>query len=163
MIELVPYVSSNEARAASRVYADVNSSLVKGIREQTDRHSVFVASNTLEVHLAGRRTFLSNTSDEPGATSIARSFKINEAGRREIQRRLYSVTNRTDFCLLSKAAKIDYLEVSAKIGSPAIYSGSIDDLPLSGLNRLREKVGFLHVNTICGAALVARAVPTTAP
>lgn len=161
MIELVPYVSSNEARAASRVYADVNSSLVKGIREQTDRHSVFVASNTLEVHLAGRRTFLSNTSDEPGATSIARSFKINEAGRREIQRRLYSVTNRTDFCLLSKAAKIDYLEISAKIGSPAIYSGSIDDLPLSGLNRLREKVGFLHVNTICGAALVARRVTET--
>lgn len=160
MIELVPYVSSNEARAASRVYADAHSSLVRVIREQTDRHSVFVASNTLEVHMAGRRTFLSNTSDEPGP-SIVDAFRINEAGRREIQRRLYSVTNRTDFCLLSKAAKIDYLEVSAKLGPPAIYSGSIDDLPLSGLNRLREKVGFVSVNSLCGAAGVARGVTGT--
>jgi len=153
-IELVPYVSRTGSRAASSLYADTNSSLTRTIREQTDRHSVFVASNTLEVHLAGRKTFLSNTADEPGP-SIVSAFNINEAGRREIQRRLYSVTNRADFCLLGRAANVDYLEVSAKMGTPAVYSGSVEELPISGLNRLGEGVGFLSVGAFCGAGEVA--------
>lgn len=160
MIELIPYISRGPSHLASRLYANTNSSLTRAIREQTARHSVFLASNTLEVHLAGRRTFLSNTSDEPGP-SIVSAFRINETGRREIQRRLYSITNQSDFCLLSKVAGIDYIEVSAKMGMPSIYSGSIDELPISGLNRLRETVGFLGVSAFCRAGAAARKVTGT--
>jgi len=148
-IEILPYLAPVKGTGREKVYAPRHTPLTDLIEGRTPRQANFLSGNALEVHLAGRRTFLSNANDEPGAVGIVGSFRINEGARQLVRARIYNASSRRELCDLAHMHGIDYVEQS-DIAPKIRVSLTHHDLPfISATNRAGLRISFLDIMDLC--------------
>lgn len=148
-IELLPYLAPVQGTGREKVYAPRHTPLTDLIERETPRQANFLSGNALEIHLAGRRTFLSNANDEPGAVGIVGSFQINEGARQLVRARIYNAPNRTELCNVAHLHSIDYVEQS-QLAPKLRISLTHSDLPfISATNRAGHRISFLDMKALC--------------
>jgi hypothetical protein len=157
IIDLLPYLAPVKGTDREKVYAHRHTPLTDALEAFTPRQSNFLASSALEVHLAGRRTFLSNSYDEPGAVGMATSFRINEGPRQIIRAQIYNATSAQELCQIAKSHHIDYVEQSD--ASPSIRARpEHSEWPfVSGKDRRGREISFLDVASLCDKVRLSEA------
>lgn len=151
-VELVPYLLPIKGTNREGIYAPRHTPLTDMLEAKTPPQSNFLTGSALEVHLAGRRTFTSNPHDEPGATNMAASFRINEGQRQAVRAQIYNAIDPRDLCEAARANDLDYIERSES--SPDIIACPVGaSWPfISATNRRGESVSFLDVHAVCDRA-----------
>lgn len=147
-IELTPYLLKVKGTDREGVFSPRRTALTDSV-EATPPQSDFLTANTLEVHLAGRRTFLSNPYDEPGAVGIAASFRINEGKRQMIRAEVYNARTPRRLCEVARAHGIEYVEQSDTSPTFLAYPPGAAWPFISGTNRRGQKVSFLNLPALC--------------
>lgn len=141
-LELIPFVNSKP----TNLYASYPTNFIQTIRENTPQKSSFLALGSKELHLAGRKLFLGNSADEPGATSILNSNKFNKSQRENIARSIYSTEIVSEFCQLLLTNNIDYVQI---IETAPIYSKIRTFPSFTTLNEKGTLISFVDTNKGC--------------
>lgn len=110
---------------------------------------MFYGVNVLEVHMAGRKTFLSNKADERGATNIIESFGLDEAPRKKIISRIYNAASLEELCRYASEHGIDFIERSSEAPPISIYPVGAEWPGITGTNRRNHQISFLDIARIC--------------
>jgi hypothetical protein len=149
LVENIPYAKLSLSRPSGIFYANERTPLIETIESSTPRGAVFHGVNVLEVHMAGRKTFLPNKADESGATNIIDSFGINEHPRKEIVSQIYAAASLDELCRHAQEQRIDFLEVSAKSPVVSVYPLGAEWPRITGNNRHNHEISFLDLARVC--------------
>lgn len=152
-VELVPYLLPVKGTEREGLYAPRHTPLTELLEAATSPQSDFLTGGTLEVHLAGRRTFLSNPHDEPGATGMTASFRINEGPRQMVRANVYNASSRRELCDVAQAHHIDYVELSELSPTIRAYPRGAAWPFISGINRRGQSISFLDIASLCSSAI----------
>lgn len=144
VIELIPFLQSRPTKA----YGKYPSEFTNDVRAQTAPRSVFVSSVTKELHLAGRKVFVLNEEDEPGATSFLRSARFDMSRRKTIMKRLYRVDVQ-EFCDIVRAYGIDYVDAKPMVGMKKLRAALKPFPSFSTVRENAEPVTFIHASAGC--------------
>jgi len=113
IVELIPYFNTKP----TQYFGDLNSPLTAAIATQTPPQSSFLTQHQKEVHLAGRKVFLS---DEVGGRNRPYTPWLNREKREKIIANIYSSQDIESFCQLITRNHIDYVEFDEQ-STPPIY------------------------------------------
>ena len=161
-IELIPYLLPVKGTDREGVYAPRHTPLTNLLEAATPPQAHFLTGGPLEVHLAGRQTFLSNPHDEPGATGMTASFRINEGPRQMVRAKLYNASSRRELCDVAQAHRIDYVEQSELSPTIQAYPPGSAWPFISARNRRGQMISFLDIASLCsGAKAFEERKPTT--
>ncbi len=116
-MELMPYLNSRP----SQLYASYPTSAIAAIREHSAPRATFLGSESRMLHLGGRKMFLGNPGDEPGATSVVETEKFDVAPRQNAMTRIYHSESAADFCRLIAEHRIDYVEFNGETSVLPIF------------------------------------------
>jgi hypothetical protein len=119
LIELFPFLNTQP----TRIYGLYPTEFIHTIRATTHPQAVFVSAHSKELHLAGRRLFLDNPEDEPGAASAVVVAQLDTARRRGVMAAIYLSQDVATLCALVQAHGIDYLEVASVASFPPLSQG----------------------------------------
>lgn len=134
ILELMPFLNS----LATNLYADYQSPLISNIRANTEPRSTFLGKQkSKEIHLAGRKLFLSDYSLQP--------FGFRKDLRERIISEIYSSNNLTTLCSMALRNKIDYIEFQESDNIALI-----DHISKFDINQEDGKVSFIDVKKSCG-------------
>ncbi len=144
VLELVPFWRSQ----ATVLYAPYPIELTRLIREHTAPRDAFVSFESNALHMAGRKLFLGNDTDERGTASLVASAGFNVARRQRELIDLYGAGTREQFCQVARRNRIDWIEVE-----PDARSRYRADARSPGFNALSPHgrlIHFLDVESFCG-------------
>lgn len=152
VIELIPFLNARP----STLYAYYPTNLSQTVRAQTEPRAVFVSPHAKEVHLAGRKLFLSEPEDEPGAVSGVVVSQLDTEGRQRIVNALAPDQPPGVLCDLVEAYGIDYLEVGVSPENP--LGPELSAFPgFKASDENGRPTTFLHVSRGCQSLAVAQA------
>ncbi|MFN2633074.1 MAG: hypothetical protein ABR610_06630 [Thermoanaerobaculia bacterium] len=144
VLELVPFWRSRP----TVFYAPYPTGLTRVVRELTAPRDVFASFEANALHMAGRRLFLGNDSDERGTASLVASAGFDVARRQKELIDLYGATTRRQFCDVARRNGIAWVEVER--GRKAA-SGADGRAPgFEALSPHGRLLHFLDVESFCG-------------
>ncbi len=145
VLELVPFWRSRP----TVFYALYPTGLTRVVRELTAPRDVFVSFEANTLHMAGRKLFLGNDSDERGTASLVASAGFDVAKRQRELIELYGATTRRKFCEVARRNGIDWVEVER--GRPAASGADGRSPGFEALSPHGRLLHFLDVESFCGA------------
>ncbi len=146
VIELIPFLNARP----STLYAAYPTNLMQTVRAQTEPRAVFVSPHAKELHLAGRKLFLSDPGNEPGALSWVAVSQLDTEWRQRIVNTLTLNQGVDVLCTLVETYGIDYLEVASASENPLLTE--LAAFPrLDATDETGRPTTFVHVSSGCRA------------
>jgi hypothetical protein len=145
-MELMPFLNSRP----SVNFALYPTQAIATVRAQSEPRDTFLSPEAKELHLAGRKLYLGNSADEPGATSILETEKFNVKPREEAVAAIYASENAPQFCARTEENGIDMIEFNNATRSLPLFQD------LTGFPRfeIRNEPGqllvFVNARQGCG-------------
>jgi hypothetical protein len=136
VIELTPFLNAQP----TQIYAAYPADITKAISENSPPRSSFIGTDTTEINLAGRKVFLGN--------NLGGDMAFKKYERRQIIENIYKTTNLTDFCMLTKMYKIDFVEFDKDSYSP-LKEMAIAFPHFSAINPAGEQIYIVDVKKSC--------------
>ncbi|MEP6769908.1 MAG: hypothetical protein ABJC61_14645 [Acidobacteriota bacterium] len=146
VLELVPFWRSRP----TVFYAPYPTGLTRLVRELTAPRDVFVSFEANALHMAGRKLFLGNDSDERGTASLVASAGFDVARRQRELLDLYGAATRRQFCDVARRNGIAWVEVER--GRPAASGADGRSPGFEALSPNGRLLHFLDVEAFCGGA-----------
>lgn len=149
VIEGIPFFASRP----TVLYARYPSQFDVDVRARTAPRDVFASFEANAVHLAGRKLFVGNDSDERGTASLVASAGFDVGARQRIVFDLYSAETPASFCRTASGRgagidiNIDWLEIE-----PELRRASGADARAPGFDTITPEgraVRFLDVSGFC--------------
>jgi hypothetical protein len=148
IIELMPLLNSKP----TNLYAQYPSSTINEIRANSEPRAAFLSLEAKELHLAGRKIFVPNSGDEPGAVSLADAAKMNRTPRDRASHEIYTAPDRGTFCALITRHGVDFVEFNQARVSTAIF-GQLADFPrFAARSEAGEPLVFINARAGCRPA-----------
>jgi hypothetical protein len=145
-IELMPFLNSRPAV----LYAEYPSEAIAAVRTQSDPRATFLSLESKELHLAGRKVFVGNPNDEPGATSMLETEKFDVISRYQIASNVYGSENAAQFCARTAENGIDVVEFNHTGRTLPVYQ-RLNDYPRFEIrNDLGQPLVFVNARRGCG-------------
>jgi len=145
-LELAPFWRSRP----TVFYAPYPTELTRVVREVTAPRDVFASFEANALHMAGRKLFLGNDSDERGTASLVASAGFDVARRQRELIDLYGASTRKTFCDVARRNGIDWVEVER--GRPAASGADGRSPGFEALSPHGRLLHFLDVESFCGSA-----------
>ncbi len=145
IMELMPYLN-----VTPRVpYASYPTPAVLAIREHSEPRASFLGKEAKLLHLAGRKMFLGNPSDEIGATSVVETEKFDVGVREGEAIRLYRSGSASEFCSLTAEQRIDYVEFTLPQTMLPLFEAVYSFPRFEVENAKGERVLFINARAGC--------------
>lgn len=129
--------------------AHLQSPFIKEVEKKTPRDASFLAANTLELHMAGRNTYIPNTKDEVGATDMGTSLNINSAPRVNVARVIMTATTAERICTVVEGSGITFIERSRDTGDRPAVTVPPEAIAVSAQNRKGFMIELIDVEKLC--------------
>jgi hypothetical protein len=145
-MELMPFLNSRP----TFIYVEYPSPAIMTIREQSDPRATILSAESKELHLAGRKVYLGNPHDEPGATSVLQTEKFNVDSRNQVAATVYGSETPAQFCARTAANGIDVVDFNESARTNPLFQ-SLGAFPRFEIrNEIGELLVFVDARRGCG-------------
>ncbi|MEO8189595.1 MAG: hypothetical protein ABI682_04580 [Acidobacteriota bacterium] len=144
VLELLPFLRSRP----TVLYAPYPIAFTRNVRKETAPRDAFVSFESNALHMAGRKLFLGNDSDERGTASLVASAGFDVRRRQRELIDLYGAPDRSGFCGVARRNGIAWVEVE-----PGRRLRSGVDAQSPGFDTLTPQARWIHfvdVESFCG-------------
>jgi hypothetical protein len=145
-LELMPFLNSRP----TIMYAEYPTPAIATVRGQSEPRATFLSGESKELHLAGRKVYLGNPHDEPGATSVLVTEKFNVEPRQQAVEIIYDSEDAAQFCARTGDSRIDVVEFSEGLRTLPVFQRLADFPRFEIRNELGELLVFVDARQGCG-------------
>jgi hypothetical protein len=145
LMELMPFLNT-EPRS---MYSDYPNRAIRPIRQNSEPRATFLSAESRDLHLAGRKVYLGNPHDEPGATSLVVTEKLNYPARQEAIMQIYASESAAEFCGLIGEHRIDVVEFGPAARLLPLFP-QLEGYPrFETVNRRGERILWINARSGC--------------